>query len=172
MKSINWRGVAELVGMAAIVASLIFVGLELRQSHVIATNEIRLATALANFEARNAVNEHAEIWDRGVAGESLEKPDQWIFNNLVDNYYRTAFWSWYTRKEIGVPANRNVRSFALFLHRNPGARSAWKAELEERRKNDYPVDTNQGRGYTDPTQFPAFVEAELGRLDSMTNGSR
>ena len=172
MKSTNWREVAELVGMAAIVASLIFVGLELRQSHVIATNEIRLATASANFEARNAVNEYAEIWDRGVAGESLEKSDQWIFNNLVDNYYRTQFWSWYTRKEIGVPANRSVRAFAQFLHRNPGARRAWLAELEERRNYDNPVDSDEGRGYTDATEFPTLVEAELGRLDSMMNGSR
>ncbi len=172
MKFTKWREFAELVGMAAIVASLIFVGLELRQSHVIATNEIRLATASANFEARNAVNEHAEIWDRGVAGESLEKPDQRVFNNLVDNYYRTAFWNWYTRNEIGVPANRAVRTFALFLHRRPGAMRAWKAEIEERRKYDHQVDTDVRRGYTEPYEFPALVEAELDRLDSMTNGPR
>ena len=32
----NWKGIAELVGIAAIVASLVFVGLELRQSQMIA----------------------------------------------------------------------------------------------------------------------------------------
>ena len=36
MNSTNWKDIAELVGISAIVASLVFVGLELRQSHEIA----------------------------------------------------------------------------------------------------------------------------------------
>ena len=36
MKDTNWKDIAELVGVAAIVASLIFVGLQMRQSHEIA----------------------------------------------------------------------------------------------------------------------------------------
>ncbi|NIU94561.1 hypothetical protein GWN15_15620 [candidate division KSB1 bacterium] len=36
MTSDDWKEIAELIGTAAIVASLIFVGLELRQSHEIA----------------------------------------------------------------------------------------------------------------------------------------
>lgn len=42
----NWRDIAELVGIAAIVASLVFVGLQLKQSQ-----EIALATS---FQARTA----------------------------------------------------------------------------------------------------------------------
>ena len=36
MKSTNWKDNAELIGIAAIVASLIFVGLQMKQSHDIA----------------------------------------------------------------------------------------------------------------------------------------
>ena len=36
MKSANWKDIAELIGIAAIVASLIFVGMEMRQTRVIA----------------------------------------------------------------------------------------------------------------------------------------
>ena len=36
MKSSNWKDIAEIVGIAAIVASLVFVGLEMRQSQEIA----------------------------------------------------------------------------------------------------------------------------------------
>ena len=36
MSNKDWKGTAELVGIAAIVASLIFVGLQLRQTEVIA----------------------------------------------------------------------------------------------------------------------------------------
>jgi len=48
MKNTNWKDVLELIGIAAIVASLIFVGLQMKQSH-----EIALA---AQYNARaNAV---------------------------------------------------------------------------------------------------------------------
>ena len=36
MKSMNWKDVVEFVGIAAIVASLLFVGLQLKQSQEIA----------------------------------------------------------------------------------------------------------------------------------------
>jgi len=40
MKSRNWRDIAELVGIAAIVASLVFVGIQLRQEQIIARSEL------------------------------------------------------------------------------------------------------------------------------------
>ncbi len=36
MNTTNWKGTAELIGFTAIVASLIFVGLQLKQSQEIA----------------------------------------------------------------------------------------------------------------------------------------
>ena len=36
MKNTDWKSIAELIGIAAIVASLIFVGLQMRQSQEIA----------------------------------------------------------------------------------------------------------------------------------------
>ncbi len=39
MKSTDWKGIAELAGIAAIVASLIFVGVQLRQEQQIALAE-------------------------------------------------------------------------------------------------------------------------------------
>jgi len=37
LKTASWKDIAELFGIAAIVASLIFVGLEMRQTREIAT---------------------------------------------------------------------------------------------------------------------------------------
>ena len=36
MKNANWKSVAEVIGIGAIVASLVFVGVQIRQSHAIA----------------------------------------------------------------------------------------------------------------------------------------
>ena len=40
MESHNWRNYAELVGIVAIVASLVFVGMQIRQDQVIARSEL------------------------------------------------------------------------------------------------------------------------------------
>ena len=40
MNRANWKDIAELVGIAAIVASLVFVGLEMRQQQVLARAEL------------------------------------------------------------------------------------------------------------------------------------
>ena len=55
MKTNNWKDIAELVGIAAIVASLVFVGLQMRQSQGIAiANQYqnRADTALEWYLAR------------------------------------------------------------------------------------------------------------------------
>ena len=45
MKKTDWKVFAELIGFVAIVASLVFVGIELRQSRAIAIGEGNLANA-------------------------------------------------------------------------------------------------------------------------------
>jgi len=47
----KWKEIAELVGMAAIVASLIFVGYQLKQDHEIAIAEAYQARAIASAES-------------------------------------------------------------------------------------------------------------------------
>jgi hypothetical protein len=53
MKSSNWKDIAELIGIAAIVASLVFVGLQLQQSHAIA-----LAT---QYQARSEATQNLHL---------------------------------------------------------------------------------------------------------------
>ena len=43
MQNKDWRGLAELIGIAAIVASLFFVGLQIRQSQDVALSELDVA---------------------------------------------------------------------------------------------------------------------------------
>ncbi len=55
MKQQDWKNIAELVGIAAIVASLIFVGLQMKQSHEIAIGDQyqnRADAALGFYVAR------------------------------------------------------------------------------------------------------------------------
>ena len=86
MKPTAWKDIAELVGIIAIVASLIFVGLQLKQSQDIAlavSFQSRTATLAEAFSARAANREAlaAELRIQGVnpndpvSGLPIEIPD-------------------------------------------------------------------------------------------------
>lgn len=68
----NWRDIAELVGIGAIVASLIFVGLQLKQSQDIAlaaSYQARTATLAEAFSAR-AANSQALAAELRIQGRN------------------------------------------------------------------------------------------------------
>jgi hypothetical protein len=85
VKSTNWKNFAELVGITAIIASLVFVGLQLRQAQEIAKTELGMSLLASEVQIRNEMNERADIWNRGIAGEELSVDDRLIFNHLVHN---------------------------------------------------------------------------------------
>jgi len=84
-KSTNWKDIAELIGIAAIVVSLIVVAVELRQS----TKELQFATLDStlgyynNWRAKIIENDDVtEIWRTGIAGAQLT-PNQAVRFRLL-----------------------------------------------------------------------------------------
>jgi hypothetical protein len=73
MKSTNWKDVAELVAIASIVASLVFVGLQMRQDHVVARSELGAASfeSLASLRQGMTGSEFAATY-----AKMLEQPEQ------------------------------------------------------------------------------------------------
>ena len=132
MKSTNWKDIAEIVGISAIVASLIFVGIEVRQSQTIAVAETNTA-AMGNWAERfDSINEHADVWFRGAAGEELQSADTVVFNNLVRAFSTGYFMDWYRLKQLGEEQSAVLlrSDFTTVLHQNPGVRAAWKSQTE------------------------------------------
>jgi hypothetical protein len=127
MQKTNWKYFAELVGIAAIVASLIFVGAELRQSRAIAIGEGNLANAEIQIESNNAISEHSAVWIRGNSGEELGESDTLILDNLVRNKAIHAFMEYarLDQLEFDVAADEINVVFSVFLFENPGARESW-----------------------------------------------
>ena len=85
MQNLGWKGIAEALGIAAIVASLIFVGLQMRQSQEIAIAETYMTILSSEIEVRNAVSEHADLWKKANSGAELNEVEALIFGNLVAN---------------------------------------------------------------------------------------
>ena len=79
----KFNEVAELVGMVAIVASLVFVGLELRQSREIARADIEASYASASIEMAGLISENSEVWTKGITGKELDESETEVFQSII-----------------------------------------------------------------------------------------
>ncbi len=136
MKSGNWKDAAELVGMAAIVASLVFVGLQMRQTQDIAVTDSGWNSVLAEIEARHAIDEFPEIWAKGNAGEELSPSEATIYSMLIKDLNSTQFHKYFgeTRLDNKGGADAARQDMAGFLYENPGARKEWESLRDEFRR--------------------------------------
>ncbi len=124
---INTRQLAEFVGVTAVVLSLIFVALELRQSNKIAIasseNEIRTAQR----ERSTAILESPEVWDLEVKiknGEDLT-PEETV---AMTHFVRSNFLIWGTTMQqynndvlSEYTLNVQINNMKAFFRDYPGA---------------------------------------------------
>jgi len=162
MKKTDWKDIAELVGITAIVVSLVFVALQLRQSQEIAIAELRQARQAANVELNSLIASHSDVWFRGSSGEELDDGDRTIYRRLIEALH-WSYWTTWSRNaqfDLDAPSRITTADFAGLLHRNPGAQAAWEDYVETReavRKKAFP-DYGQNR-------FIAAVRADLEALE-------
>ena len=94
MKSISGKDIAEFIGIAAIVASLVFVGLQLKQSQeiAIASQYQAWAEASLNLFATHLEADYATPGNRGEISDTLTAGDiaqaNWIWTAADNNYYQ------------------------------------------------------------------------------------
>ena len=152
----------QVIGIFALVASLIFVGLQIRQTKEIALNEAGYSSVSSNVEIHVGQNEYADIWVRGNADEDLTRIEESIYGNLLRDRTNRAFFQSNAYRRLGSDADIPTSTFIMFLHQNPGARSRWlknNAELISNRKALFP-------GY-EPSAWGLSVHAGLNRLDQL-----
>jgi len=135
MKPNSWKDFAELIGFAAIVASLVFVGLQLRQSEVIARSELNSSILANRIEVNAAVIEHPDIWERGNRGEELVDADALIFSRQVININEEAYYSIQQSLVWGRvdEAEADTAVFAAYLYESPGAYRVWRSREDKLR---------------------------------------
>jgi len=130
MKKATWKDIAELVGISAIVASLMFVGLQMKQAQSIAiadSYQQQAATTLAKSEL--AVM-HSEVVAKANRGEALSDAEVFELTEYVTARWQHAYFgrrrSEYLERGTGGP----VVNFSGFLCNNPGLRKFWKSQSE------------------------------------------
>jgi hypothetical protein len=133
MKSKNWRGVAEIVGLVSVVAGLILVAWEIRQANHIAKAQmvLEIAAQANEFNSSTFENPHvaelaAAISDPGHTDftetqESMMSGVAWHFANL--------FWSAQRAYDNGLLSDNDIRmyqaSMAWHIENHPGLRPAF-----------------------------------------------
>ena len=165
MRERSWKDIAELIGISAIVVSLVFVGMQMRQSQRLAWADSVLAMRANVIEEGALQAEHIDVWLRGNAGEELNARDYEIYKILFLNRQSGEFYNWISLEQLDTQ-NEAVgpTMLARYLHRNPGARAEWKLQRSQ-------ADASKvgGRG-----RFPAFaveVESVLMNLDERDSGN-
>ena len=135
-ENIGWKGLTELLGIASVVGSLIFVAMEIRQN----TDAVRSATIQAitelSYDSTMRMVENADLRAARVAARSGSMTEDQI--EQLD--------TWYTAL-MRIQQNRLVQSRLGILNLNDamqiGGRSRayrepYFAEYWERRKKFYP----------------------------------
>ena len=127
MASKNWKHAVELVGIGAIVASLIFVGLQIRQEQDIAVAQLLMEATARGVELSQLMSENREAWEKGLRGEELSDLDYATFASIADAYenhvllmvVRTTLF------DTRIPAAFALRAHAIRLYAYPGLRAVF-----------------------------------------------
>ena len=163
-----WKDAAELIGITAIVASLIFVGLQLRQEQQIAIADTFSSPTQSAGTLAELVNQYPEVWRRGLDGGELSPEDELRFKTIVEavethlmNMFIRFYWL-----EITDPMTiAQDYAYAIYVH--PGLRQAYESSKSYQKSKDAAIGVEDGAGL-----FVSSVDAVLAALDRSTQGNQ
>lgn len=123
----DWKKTAELVGVLALVASLIFVGLQMRQTNDVAYMELDTAMTGMAIDTAELIAANPDLWVRGNAGEDLSAADYAIYSETLAVLNTRLVVMESHASQLGRDDTADIirRDWAAFLHQNPGARRVW-----------------------------------------------
>jgi len=133
MKSTDWKTVAESIGIAAIVISLVFVGIQLQQDRDLA----QVSSYGSVVESANGLSElvqgDSEVWVRGLNGEELTDAELAVFMSMiraVDHRYMNFIVRWRASSDERFDPETHARIFAYYIYMYPGLRKVFEDEIK------------------------------------------
>ena len=137
MKRIDWKTTIEVIGVAAIVASLIFVGLQLQQDRRIAEAESYLDAAVQITELGQLINNNRDVWIRGLDGEDLTHEEELAFRTIYWSVWVRKISQWQRAQRLDAGDSDSIsQGFAYNLMLYPGLRRTFernRADLTKKR---------------------------------------
>jgi len=139
VRSIDIGRVVEIVGLAGIIVSLIFLGYELKRANDIAETEAVATIYSMTNEMGLAMAENPElsrVFRRALSDfESLSPDDLWTLYGLLEYVINVneAAWKYYDKGIINQEeADFYARSLCKLIGRHPNLVEAWKSNKEDR----------------------------------------
>jgi hypothetical protein len=118
----------QVIGIFAVVVSLIFVGLQMRQEQEIAIVDTYGSVAEAQMDLSVLVGENMTVWKKGLEDKELTEDERGIFEGLgaaVWSHYQRYFIRW-TRLGPGDPDEvASEMAYALYVF--PGLRRLFES---------------------------------------------
>lgn len=154
----------QVLGIFALVVSLIFVGLQMRQDRVLAAVESTRSRSDLVSGLTEMVSDNRELWVSALNGDELSAADQATFEAMIESAESFFFALWVRASgndEVlqGSP-NAPVGTYAFALYVHKGLRHSWERQIDYWRVRDAALDTE------DPgAVFRNLVGAELKKLD-------
>ena len=123
MSQIRLKDWLDVVGMTAIVASLIFVGMQIRQDRQIAIVETLGNVHGAQLQLAEIIQGRSELWQRALDGEELTVEEDIEFFALATAVERTFLIAYRRAKALGVyEPEAELRDYAWAIHCHKGLR--------------------------------------------------
>ena len=161
MRRENVKDWLEIVGMAAIVASLLFVGLQLRQDQRIALMETVGSDSSLNAQLADLLQGNGELWRKGLDGQELSKADQIEFYAMARAVEYIYSSSWQRANLLdeggGFGADAAVRDYSIALYMHVGLRRHFDSRIERINRNDMAFDV--------PVEIGPFDRSIISRLE-------
>jgi len=169
LNKMDWKGTAELIGLAAIVASLIFVGLQMRQDQEIAQAQALVDASAVVTDLNQFIENNKEVWIKGLDGAELSLEDNLTFRALCRANYLRKIAHWERAKRLGVGNPDFIaQSFAFEIHVYPGLRRYFDEVTEsfEEQMSAFGHTRSSAFGHTrSDDSFTSVLEASLAELD-------
>ena len=120
----------EVIGISAVVASLVFVGVQLRQEQEIAAGQYAYDWLSAKIELSGLVAEQKEIWVAGLKGEELSEVDSAVFETLISAWIGFQTARYRNRLLIsGDDASEVALEVANSIHTFPRLKVFWRGYM-------------------------------------------
>jgi len=152
MASNSWKDTAELVGIAAIIVSLIFVGIQLRLERDVSLVEARSGLTERVIYLTEIINNDEDLWKRGLDNEKLTPVEEMKFLSLYNAVRSHIFTQWVRWSNIGpIDPDYAPEALAYALYSYPGLRrihmsnEAFRRERESAFNRTTPVNDFDGQ---------------------------
>lgn len=132
MKKIDLGQMITIFANLGVIGGLFFVGFQLRQDRDIA----RIESAVANNDSRisswQLQAQNADVWVRGLAGNSLDAEESVVFNAVAESHIQFYLSNYLRNLLIGSSENaeRWVREAAFDIASSPGLMAWWQRRVD------------------------------------------